>query len=170
MDDKALLVIGNITRPHSLHGEVRVRFFSDTPQRWAAQERFFMMRDGRPVVLETETVREHQGCFLFRFKGVSNRDSAEGLRNTDLYVERGMLAAPAADEYYYSDLEGLRVFVAESGEEYGTVVAVFDTGANTVLTVRGTAGQVNIPFIGDAVTEVGITEGKILVKEMFLQP
>lgn len=169
MDDRALLVIGTITRPHSLHGEVRVRFFSDDPQRWAAQEAFYMVRDGQPALLETESVREHQGCFLFRFKGVTDRDGAERLRDTELYVPRAMLEEPAAGEYYFTDLEGLRVFVAETGEEFGIVRAVFDTGANTVLTVRGAAGEVNIPFIGDAVSDVHIKEGKILVKEMFLR-
>jgi len=60
-------------------------------------------------------------------------------------VRRSQLPPPGPGEYYWTDLEGLRV-VTVGGIELGTVASLFATGANDVIVVRGERERL-IPFI-----------------------
>ena len=141
--------------------------------RYAALKSFVVFENGAPGVLEVVGVRRHQDVYLFCFQGYPDRTAAERLRSVDLYVSREVLEAPAEGEYYYSDLKGLSVLVSGSQESFGSVTEVFDTGANTVITVAYRDGErdrlINVPFIDEAIDEVSIAGGFISVKEMFLR-
>lgn len=68
--------------------------------------------------------------------GCEDRETAQGLIGTRILVERSALPAPKPDEYYWTDLEGLRV-VNQAGVEFGVVSHLFSTPANDVLVVKG---------------------------------
>jgi 16S rRNA processing protein RimM len=77
-------------------------------------------------------------------------------------VPRSVLPKPRDGEYYWVDLEGLRV-VGSDGFEFGRVSHVFATGANDVLSVRDDTKERLIPFLSDSVIkrvdlEAGIIE------------
>ena len=66
-------------------------------------------------------------------------------------------------EYYWSDLEGLKV-VTTDGIELGVVSNLIETGANDVLVVKGDKERL-IPYIRpDVVTELDIENGIIRVE------
>ena len=69
---------------------------------------------------------------------------------------------PGADEYYWVDLEGLRVETV-GGAPLGILDHVFATGANDVLVVRGDRERM-IPFVQpDVVTQVDFDAGVVTV-------
>jgi 16S rRNA processing protein RimM len=55
------------------------------------------------------------------------------------------LPPPEPGEYYWVDLEGLRV-VTLDGVELGTVASLFATGANDVMVVQGERERL-MPFV-----------------------
>ena len=59
---------------------------------------------------------------------------------------RSALPPPKAGEYYWVDLEGLRVVTTE-GVSLGTVSHLFSTGANDVLVARDDTRERMIPFV-----------------------
>ena len=70
--------------------------------------------------------------------------------------------SPKPGEYYWVDLEGLRVETV-GGVPLGILDHVFATGANDVLAVRGDRERL-IPFIQpDVVTQVDFDTGVITV-------
>ena len=168
------IVIGQVTRAHNLKGEVRVRFFSDDPGKFCNSSEFFFENGGRFEPVEVLSSRPHKDFLLIRFAGCTNRNQAELLKGRELYIPRDALEPAEEGEFYYADLEQLEVYVSENGALFGTVSAVFDSGANTVLTVRlkddgQKVSEWNIPFVEDAVAEVDIENGRISVRERFLQ-
>ena len=84
-----------------------------------------------------------------RLSGIGDRDAAERLANTKLYVPRERLPDPdEADEFYHADLIGLAV-VDRAGETLGTVVAVHNFGAGDLIEVRQARGRARrelVPF------------------------
>lgn len=84
-----------------------------------------------------------------RLQGCDDRDQAAALNGCLIAVPRDRLPALDPDEYYWSDLEGLRVVTAE-GVELGRVSHLFATGANDVLVVRGKRERL-LPVIWDRV-------------------
>jgi 16S rRNA processing protein RimM len=81
----------------------------------------------------------------------------------EIAVRRDQLPPATADEFYWTDLEGLRV-ETESGETLGLVHHLFSTGANDVLVVRGSRERL-VPFLwGTVVDDVDFEQGLIRVR------
>ena len=93
----------------------------------------------------------------------TDRAAAAALQGRLIGVPESELEAPAAGEYYWRDLEGLRVYDA-AGHCLGCVAQLLETGANDVLVVEAEVGeQVLIPFHRRYVVEVDLGAGRIEV-------
>lgn len=94
--------------------------------------------------------------------GVEDRDEVEAMRGLEIFVPRSALPPPSAGEFYWVDLEGLRVVNAD-GTDFGTVSHLFSTGANDVLVARGDRERL-IPFVEpDYVRSVDFEAGVVTV-------
>ncbi|MEX2202275.1 MAG: ribosome maturation factor RimM, partial [Dongiaceae bacterium] len=95
--------------------------------------------------------------------GIEDRNAAEALAGTELYVDRAQL--PAIDgeaEYYHVDLVGLRV-EDENGRALGRVMNVADYGAGPMLEIRGEGGELLLPFTDAVVPTVDLEGGRLVV-------
>jgi 16S rRNA processing protein RimM len=73
------------------------------------------------------------------------------------------LPSAGEDEYYWADLEGLRVETSE-GVDLGIVDHLIETGANDVLIVRGDRERL-IPFLRPSVVrEIDLDASRIVVE------
>ncbi len=102
---------------------------------------------------------------MVRLKGVNDRDAAERLTNTKLFVPRERLPATEADdEFYHADLIGLAV-VDTAGNALGSVAAVHNFGAGDLIEVKPAQGNTTVllPFTEAAVPVVDIAGRQIVV-------
>jgi len=91
-----------------------------------------------------------------------DRDQAQALMGREIGIRRDQLPATAPGEYYWSDLEGLKVITLE-GDALGSVDHLIETGANDVLVVKGERERL-IPFISEQViVAVDLEAGEIQV-------
>ena len=158
----ARICLGQIGAPHGVRGEVRLRSFTAEPAAVAAYGPL-ESDDGR--IFTIETLRPAKDFFVVKLAGVTDRDAAERLTNTKLYVPRERLPEPQApDEYYHADLIGLHV-VDRTGRLCGTVVAIHNFGAGDVIEIRPETGDKTemLPFDAATVPEVNISAGRIVV-------
>jgi 16S rRNA processing protein RimM len=110
------------------------------------------LRQGRP-----------QGKGLVAWlEGLDDRDQASEWIGADIAVEAEHLPPAGEGEYYWWQLEGLRVINSE-GIELGRVGHLFETGANDVLVVDGDRQRL-IPYIPDVVRDVDLEAGVIRVE------
>jgi 16S rRNA processing protein RimM len=109
-----------------------------------------------------------KGAVLARIEGVTDRDQAEALKGTRLYVDRAALPALyEAETYYHADLIGLAAEDRE-GRSLGRVVAVENFGAGDLLEIaEGPGGQggksLLVPFTRAAVPVVDLEGGRLVV-------
>jgi 16S rRNA processing protein RimM len=96
-----------------------------------------------------------------RLEGYSDRNQAQELVGAEIAVRREQLPPVKAGEYYWAQLEGLKV-VNLQGVELGVVSHLFETGSNDVLVVKGERERL-IPFTKYAVHEVDLERGVIRV-------
>ena len=94
-------------------------------------------------------------------EGFDDRDRSAALVGAEIAVPREQLPETGDDEYYWTDLEGLRV-VTVDGCELGRVAGLFPTGSNDVMVVKGERERL-IPFIDGAVVGVDRGQGVISV-------
>jgi 16S rRNA processing protein RimM len=157
------ICVGRIGAAHGTRGEVKLWSFTADPMAiadYGALESEDGMRS-----FEIEALRPAKDFLVARFAGVADRTAAEQLRNLDLYVARGRLPAPEADEFYHADLVGLAV-VDRQGTTLGTVAAVHNFGAGDLIEVRPARGgmTVMLPFTEAIVPLVDVAAGRIVVE------
>jgi 16S rRNA processing protein RimM len=155
------LCLGVITGPHGVRGQVRVKSFTENPEDIAA---YGGLSDAQGRAYRLSLTGSAKGVLLARIEGVSDREAAEALKGTRLYVDRSALPAIEEEEtYYHADLIGLRVEDA-SGRRIGRIREVQNFGAGDMLEVQGEAGEsLLFAFTRQAVPVVDIDGGKVVV-------
>ena len=157
-----LVVIGQITRPHGIQGEVKVLPFTESPDSFQKFDRVYIRRPGQePEVISITEARPHKAIVLLKLKGVRTRDEAEALHGAEILVERDWLPKLEADEYYWIDLIGLEVLDTE-GRGLGEVWNIFNNGADDILVVKRDGREILLPFRGEIIDEVDLPNGRIL--------
>lgn len=108
-----------------------------------------------------EVVDGHrQGAGLVAaLSGIHDRNSAAALVGSRIHVPAARLPSLPPGEYYWHQLEGLRV-VNRDGVELGSVDHLLETGANDVLVVRGVR-ELLIPYTPQVVRSVDLVTGRM---------
>jgi 16S rRNA processing protein RimM len=156
------VLVARIGAPHGVRGDVKLWSFTAQPDAVAAYGPLESEDGSRSFTIET--FRPAKDFFIVHLAGVDDRNAAERLTNTDLYVPRGRLPAADEGEFYHADLIGLAV-TDDAGARLGNVVAVHNFGAGDLLELRleGASDTVMIPFTPEVVPRVDIAEGRIVV-------
>ena len=153
--------LGRIVGAHGVRGIVRIRSHTANPDDLTA---YGALSDETGTRRFAATVTGHvKGFVLARLDGVEDRDAAEALRGTDLYVPRAALPQTGSEEYYHIDLVGLR---AESpdGAALGCVSAVHDHGAGPIVEIQPPDGpSILVPFTREHVPAIEIEAGRMVV-------
>ncbi|MGB6503363.1 MAG: ribosome maturation factor RimM [Xanthobacteraceae bacterium] len=155
--------LGQFGAAHGVRGEVRLRSFTADPAAIVGYGPL-QTEDGR--VIEIESLRPAKDHFVATLAGITDRNAAERLANTKLYVPRERLPAPdEPDEYYHADLIGLAV-IDRAGKPLGTVVAVHNFGAGDLIEVRQAEGKPTrlLPFDAVTVPHVDLAAGRLVVE------
>jgi 16S rRNA processing protein RimM len=176
MDANEQVTVGRVGRPHGIRGEVSIELRTDEPARRFRDGSRLDVRAPRvgtpvPAALTVTGTRWHQGRLLASFADVTDRTTAEALRDCLLLVELDPHETPEdPDEFYDHQLVGLTVqALSDVGGEpqpVGAVSEVLHSGAQDVLVVRRTDGrEVMVPFVAALVPEVDVAGGRVVVAD-----
>ncbi|MEP6970737.1 MAG: ribosome maturation factor RimM, partial [Betaproteobacteria bacterium] len=109
---------------------------------------------------------DHSGSVVATAHGVDDRNGAESLRGSRVFVRRSSFPSTDAEEFYWVDLIGLDVFNRE-GESLGKVSELIQNAAQAVLVMQYTDGdklcERMIPFVAAHVDAVDLAAGHITV-------
>lgn len=157
-----LILLGRIGAAHSMRGEVVVQSFAAVPldlKTYGA----LTDKEGKRT-FEIATLRQAGKGLIARIKGVDDRNAAEALRGTELYVERAMLPAPAENDYYLADMIGLTA-AAPDGAIIGDIIDIPNYGGGDLIEIRPEAGgeTILVPFTRECVPSIDVAGGRILV-------
>lgn len=141
------VVIGRIMGVFGVLGWVRVMSHTEPRENILYYSRWQIRRgDSWQTVRLLEGRRQGKGV-VASLEGLEDRDLARALVGCDIAIDRSELPVLPDDEYYWSDLQGLRV-VTVDGVDLGTLDHLFETGANDVMVVRGDRERL-IPMVFD---------------------
>lgn len=158
-----MVLLGKLHGAFGVRGELKLESFTE-PRGAIFRYQPWTLRDaqGRERELRGARGRETPKGIVATFPDIADRDAAEALRGGELWAPRTALPPPKPGQYYWVDLEGLRVANIE-GIEFGRVSHLFSTGVNDVLVVRGDRERL-IPFAEpDYVKSVDFDAGTITV-------
>lgn len=169
------MVMGRIVAPYGVLGWLKVQpdtevldNLLDYPDWWLGHEDG-LIKSGSTKnswqKYEVESAKVHVNTLLVKLRGINDRDAALAVRSKKIAVPREQLPEPGDDEYYWSDLIGLKV-TNQQQVVFGSITDVFETGANDVIVVKeiGKTGQERLlPFIDQVILEVDMKAKTMLV-------
>ena len=154
---KARVLLGVVAAPHGVRGLVRIKSFTEDPMAVGAYGP--LSDEAGKKEYRVEALSAARGAVLARIDGIADRTAAEALRGLRLYVAREALPEAGEREWYEADLVGLPA-VGRDGRDWGKVIAFHDFGAGPVMEV---SEGVMLPFTDEAVPEVDVEGGKVVV-------
>jgi 16S rRNA processing protein RimM len=153
--------VGVVTGAHGVRGAVRLKSFTAEPEDVARYGPLEDERGERRFALRI--VGNAKGVLIAAISGIEDRDRAEALRGSRLYLPRSALPPPEEEEYYYTDLIGLDAMLVD-GTSLGTVRAVHDFGAGDTLEIaRAKGAPVMVPFTRAVVPVIDLDLGRLVV-------
>jgi 16S rRNA processing protein RimM len=163
MNSAAHICLGVIVAAHGVRGQVKIKTFTAQPGAVAA---YGPLRDrSGQRTLRLAAVRPVNGGVVAAVEGIKDRDAAEALRGTELFVPRAALPPTDDDEFYQQDLIGMDV-VDGAGRAWGAVLAVHNFGAGDVLEIAPPQGATFfLPFTRDAVPTVDMAARRLVATD-----
>lgn len=160
---KEFIETGKIVNIHGLRGEVKIMPWSDDPEFICEFDILYLGKDKK--LLQIENARVHKNMVLAKFKGIDTPEAANLLRNNIIYIDRNDVELEEGT-YFIQDLIGLKVINADTNEEYGNVIDVFQTGANDVYEVKNGDKTVLIPAIPDVIVNTDIENSVLMIRPL----
>lgn len=128
-----LICIGKITAAHGIKGYVKVASYLDEP---SDIKHYLDVTDKTGAVhYRLKIISMQKNIAIAKIDAITDRNDAEKLRHTELYIPRDAL--PEIDEgaFYWEDLKGLSVQL-EDGSHYGKVLEMYNFGAGDIIEIE----------------------------------
>ncbi|MDO9636490.1 MAG: ribosome maturation factor RimM, partial [Thiobacillus sp.] len=103
------VVMGRIAAPFGIKGWVKVQPFTEDPGTLLDFESWRVGRDAQQTHYTVEAAQDHGKALVAKLVGIDDRDAAFALRGQEISVAKSALPPPQENEFYWSDLIGLKV-------------------------------------------------------------
>jgi 16S rRNA processing protein RimM len=154
--------IGKIINTHALKGELKVASDSDfIEERIGIGSKVYIRQNQDMVPLEVTSARMHGNGILVTFNHLANINLVQHLVGQTLFVPRDSLSDLDENEYYYSDLIGLKVYSTQN-EYLGEVNDILEYPHGEILEIYNGDKKILIPFVEAFIKDV--TGDKIFVE------
>jgi 16S rRNA processing protein RimM len=174
--------IGKIVAPFGIRGELKVKTFTDIPDRFVMLDAIYLRSQPQkrptvengpdslvatPILYPIEGVRPYKGeMLLLKLRGVDDPTVAETVRDSDLCIPLSALPQLPPDSYYQHDIVGLRVFKLDD-TFIGVIDDIMSTGGNDVYILKSPdKKQILIPAIKDVVKQIDLIRHVMYIDPM----
>ena len=162
-DSDELIPVGKIVDTHGIRGQVKLHSYSGNAESLATA-RFITLKSpsGALSQYELKGFKPNAGRFIIALKDFDDINQVIPLVGSEVCLKRSQLPPLADDEYYWTDLIGLRVETVD-GIQIGTIADIFETGSNDVYVVKGSDREYLIPAIADVVNSIDLQVGTVVI-------
>lgn len=151
---KTYIECGRICTAHGVKGQLKVEHWCDSPKVLAKQKTVYIKgRDGAYVERAVLAASVAAQFVIMTLEGVDTREDAQAMRGQTLYLHRDSIPVPKG-AMLISDMIGLSVYHAESGEKLGEISDVDDTKAGRLYSIKTEGGVVLLPGVPEFVKEI----------------
>jgi 16S rRNA processing protein RimM len=159
-----LVAVGEVLKPHGLHGEVRVRVLTDRPkERFGALHECLLWQPeiDRRESCQIESCRFEGDTLLVKVDGVDSPERARRLAGRLLAVERQQALPPPEGSFYPWQMHGARVETRD-GRLIGRFTGI-EEGAQELWVITDGERERLIPAVPEIVVEVSVAEQRIVI-------
>lgn len=151
-----LYQVGAVLKTHGIKGEVKVFPTTDDVSRFKNMKDLLVDFKGQLINLEVTGLKKQNNIVILKFKDIDDINDVEKYVGCNLYVTKENRVRLKKDEYFIADLIGLNV-ITDTGEEFGVISDVLQTGANDVYEITMKDNRaVLVPAIKECILSVDI--------------
>jgi len=159
-----MIRVGQVAGAYGLDGAVKVIPLTDFEDRF---------NPGANVVLEganreIEWSRPGHPGLVVKIRGIDNRTMADLFRGRYLEVAEAEARPLAEGRFYHHQVVGLTVLTS-SGQKLGVIAEILERPANDVWVSRDGTVEHLIPATKDAVVQVDVDAGRVVVADWLVQ-
>jgi 16S rRNA processing protein RimM len=167
MSQARWVALAEVTRPHGVRGEVRLRLYNSDSELLPSQREVLLRhRTGGEKTVRVESMRgADAGHLIAKFRGVDDRDQADLMRSAEVCIPRDAFPPLEEGEFYVCDVIGARV-VGPGGElgQVEDLVSYPSADAFVVKIASPDARTVDLPLLDDFIEQVDAEHGEVRVK------
>ncbi len=153
-----MIAVGKVLKAQGIKGEVKIGCYSGESQ----QLKHVTELEIGNIAYKVKTLRtDGEFCYVL-LVGINDRNTAEELRNAEVYAEREALTIKK-DSYFVEDVVGSKI-VLDSGEIIGTIVEVLQYGTADVFCCKNAEKSFSFPFLKDLVISVNVLTKTVELK------
>ena len=147
-DVENFVSLGKITKAHSIRGEIKMYPFSDSPETMLQYSEMLLVSEdcATSITYQVERARVQKNVVLLQLKGCKDRNEAERLVGSQVYVHKDTLPELDPDEFYLNDLEG-KLLKTTEGQVVGRIIGFLANSSQDVLRVKGNGEEYLIPLV-----------------------
>lgn len=163
-----VVVLGRFNSPFGIQGWIKVFSYTDPMDNILTYQPWLMKQNDVWQPLKVKSVKKQGKGLIAKLDQIDTPEAARTLCEAEIAAPRSVLPNLAEGEYYWSQLENLKVYT-ESGELLGRVAYLMETGANDVLVVKGDEESIDretrlVPYVpGQVVKQIDIEAGILRV-------
>jgi len=131
-----LIELGIVGAPFGVRGWVKLRSYTDPPERLLDHRQFQLKLGGALRTYAVVADGRSGGRLTVKLEGVEDRDAAQALRGAVIGVPRSELPPREDRDFYRADLIGCEV-VNLAGVRLGAVAHFIEIPAHALMVVRG---------------------------------
>jgi 16S rRNA processing protein RimM len=135
-ESSSLIELGVVGAPFGVRGWVKLRSFTDPPDRLLQHRSLQLGLGGVWTAYRIEASGRSGGQLTAKLSGIEDRDQAQALRGAQVCVPRSELPQRDDKDFYRADLIGCEA-VNLAGVRLGTVQHFVETPAQVLMVVRG---------------------------------
>lgn len=159
---KHFFLIGEILKPQGINGEVKLKTYTEDLENLCNVEALYIKKNDDFIKIEVEYARLQVGDAIFKFVNIDDRNTAETLRGTLLYINRED-ASPLADgEYYINDIIGFNI-EDNHGNFIGKLKEVLNHGASDIYVLKNENTEILMPALKKLLLNTDLEKGIIIV-------
>lgn len=137
--DSDYITVAKFLSPHGVNGYISLRSFTSPDLNIFSYKNLY---DSNGNNVSVEKKGSKKDCFIVSVAGVNDRNKAEKLNGSLIYIKHEDLPdIDSEEEYYHIDLVGLDVICSETNKKVGQIISVNDYGAGDLLEIKFLNGK-----------------------------
>ena len=129
------VILGKVGAVYGIKGWLKIHSFTDDQEAILDYFPWSLKLGNKVQSVEITDWRKHNNGLVVKVAGIDDRDIAQKLVGSEIFVSEDALSDLPEGEFYWRDLIGMAV-VTDKGYDLGHVSDIMETGANDVLVVK----------------------------------
>ncbi|MCK4870228.1 MAG: ribosome maturation factor RimM [Gammaproteobacteria bacterium] len=156
------IIVGKFGKTHGVKGWLHVRSHTDPITNIIDYLPWQIKKHGAWEEISITDTKILPNSVIAKIADIDNPEDAKKFTNYEIAIEPEQLPKLEANEYYWSNLEGLTV-INTQGKTLGTIDHLIATGTHDVIVIKNSK-EILIPYINDVVKTIDLEKQTILVE------